>query len=143
MALKVWIVEVFSVEDNLMVPKYNRKVKLRAEYDPQGINLKLLEMDESNQLLEFPVDADTDCCKVGTTSYLFAIENDTILIKFSNRDEARYFTIAITKIKSGKDASIFSVRTEDSSAAQYFQFYGYLSQQQNMLQVNVKLFQQL
>ncbi|CAH1112663.1 unnamed protein product [Psylliodes chrysocephalus] len=140
MALKVWIVEVFSVEDNLMVPKYNRKVKLRAEYDPQGINLKLLEMDESNQLLEFPVDADTDCCKVGTTSYLFAIENDTILIKFSNRDEARYFTIAITKIKSGKDASIFSVRTEDSSAAQYFQFYGYLSQQQNMLQDFVRTY---
>ena len=28
----------------------------------------------------------------------------------------------------------FSERTEDSSASQYFQFYGYLSQQQNMMQ---------
>ena len=27
-----------------------------------------------------------------------------------------------------------SERTEDSSASQYFQFYGYLSQQQNMMQ---------
>jgi len=30
--------------------------------------------------------------------------------------------------------SVFSNRTEESSADQYFQFYGYLSQQQNMMQ---------
>lgn len=30
--------------------------------------------------------------------------------------------------------SVFILRTEDSSANQYFQFYGYLSQQQNMMQ---------
>lgn len=30
--------------------------------------------------------------------------------------------------------SVFLQRTEDSSASQYFQFYGYLSQQQNMMQ---------
>jgi hypothetical protein len=33
--------------------------------------------------------------------------------------------------------SIFKARTEDSSATQYFQFYGYLSQQQNMMQVTI------
>ena len=32
--------------------------------------------------------------------------------------------------------SVFSMRTDESSAKQYFQFYGYLSQQQNMLQVS-------
>ena len=30
---------------------------------------------------------------------------------------------------------MFSLRTEEASAKQYFQFYGYLSQQQNMMQV--------
>ena len=30
--------------------------------------------------------------------------------------------------------SIFKKRTEKTSAEQYFQFYGYLSQQQNMMQ---------
>lgn len=34
--------------------------------------------------------------------------------------------------------SIFNDRTEKSSAAQYFQFYGYLSQQQNMMQDYVR-----
>lgn len=46
----------------------------------------------------------------------------------------------MTKIKSGKGASVFSVRTDDSSAMQYFQFYGYLSQQQNMLQDFVRTY---
>lgn len=54
--------------------------------------------------------------------------------------ECRSFTIAITKVKSGRGASVFSVRTEDSSAMQYFQFYGYLSQQQNMLQDFVRTY---
>ena len=33
-----------------------------------------------------------------------------------------------------KDDNVFDARTEQSSAVQYFQFYGYLSQQQNMMQ---------
>jgi hypothetical protein len=36
-----------------------------------------------------------------------------------------------------KSSSIFNLRTEEASAKQYFQFYGYLSQQQNMMQVTV------
>ncbi|XP_023015616.1 arginine methyltransferase 4 isoform X1 [Leptinotarsa decemlineata] len=141
MALKMWIVDVFNVdEDNQTLPKYNRKVKLRADYDPQGISIRILDIDECNQLLEFPVDSSTECCRVGSSSYIFTIDNDTLLVKFSNKDEARQFTVAITKVKSGKDASVFSVRTEDSSATQYFQFYGYLSQQQNMLQDFVRTY---
>lgn len=65
--------------------------------------------------------------------------------KFDHNDkialsDAQNFTIAITKVKSGKGASVFSVRTEDSSASQYFQFYGYLSQQQNMLQDYIRTY---
>ena len=37
-------------------------------------------------------------------------------------------------LRSGNQVSVFRDRTEESSAAQYFQFYGYLSQQQNMMQ---------
>ena len=36
--------------------------------------------------------------------------------------------------RSGNKVSVFRDRTEEASAAQYFQFYGYLSQQQNMMQ---------
>ena len=37
--------------------------------------------------------------------------------------------------KKLRKQSMFSLRTEEASAKQYFQFYGYLSQQQNMMQV--------
>ena len=35
---------------------------------------------------------------------------------------------------------MFSLRTEEASAKQYFQFYGFLSQQQNMMQVHVHVY---
>ncbi|XP_050308720.1 histone-arginine methyltransferase CARMER [Anthonomus grandis grandis] len=141
MAPKIWEVTVFLVkEENFTIPKYNRKVKLRAEYDPQGISIRILEPDETTELLEFPVDSTTECSKVGFKSYLFSIDNESLLVKFNTKEEARDFTLLVTKVKSGRDASVFSVRTEDSSATQYFQFYGYLSQQQNMLQDFVRTY---
>lgn len=54
--------------------------------------------------------------------------------------DMRKITLAIAVVKSGRGASVFSVRTDDSSATQYFQFYGYLSQQQNMLQDFVRTY---
>ena len=53
--------------------------------------------------------------------------------------DATKFHKILGAIKSGRNiddeaASIFDERTEESSALQYFQFYGYLSQQQNMMQ---------
>ena len=47
---------------------------------------------------------------------------------------AAYDNIIYYANRSGSAVSIFKARTEDSSASQYFQFYGYLSQQQNMMQ---------
>jgi len=62
-----------------------------------------------------------------------------LLSKFNNLNlpfivDALKFHKALGKLQLGKDLSVFTERTEDSSASQYFQFYGYLSQQQNMMQ---------
>lgn len=44
MAFKTWEVEVFNVTEEIVCnPKYNKKVKLRADYDPQGISIKLID----------------------------------------------------------------------------------------------------
>lgn len=40
----------------------------------------------------------------------------------------------IGQVQGADEKSVFDDRTEESSASQYFQFYGYLSQQQNMMQ---------
>ncbi|XP_045481625.1 histone-arginine methyltransferase CARMER isoform X2 [Harmonia axyridis] len=139
MALKSWIIEVFVInEDHQAIPKYNKKLRLTAEYDPQGVNIKLY--DDQMEIAEFSVCTNTECCRFGNCSYLFSFDNESLLFKFRNPEDARSFTLAMTKAKSGKGASVFSVRTEDSSATQYFQFYGYLSQQQNMLQDFVRTY---
>lgn len=52
---------------------------------------------------------------------------------FSFAESLKFHNI-VSKVLVGKDLSVFTERTEDSSATQYFQFYGYLSQQQNMMQ---------
>lgn len=61
-------------------------------------------------------------------------------LKFSKKNffndilGSKLFHSNIIKVKEGQNSSVFTDRTDESSASQYFQFYGYLSQQQNMLQ---------
>lgn len=52
--------------------------------------------------------------------------------------DAQKLRTIIEEIKQINPKSVFSQRTEESSASQYFQFYGYLSQQQNMMQDYVR-----
>ncbi|XP_044877957.1 histone-arginine methyltransferase CARM1-like isoform X3 [Mauremys mutica] len=50
-------------------------------------------------------------------------------------DEYSTFSNALKRCRNQKkEHSVFNQRTEEASAAQYFQFYGCLSQQQNMMQ---------
>jgi glutathione synthase/RimK-type ligase-like ATP-grasp enzyme len=58
------------------------------------------------------------------------------LIKFPSikiPDDKKFDKI-VRDLNGSSNNSVFLQRTEDSSASQYFQFYGYLSQQQNMMQ---------
>ncbi|GJQ67093.1 CARM1 [Trypoxylus dichotomus] len=133
MAPKCWDVDVYNINnDGVLKQKFNKRVQLKIDYDPQGLSLKIVSGKEI--CLEFPVHPSTECCRIANRAYIFTVDNESFFIKFLREEDTRNFTISIAKIKSGKGASVFSVRTEDSSAMQYFQFYGYLSQQQNMLQ---------
>lgn len=52
MAHRIWDVEVFNVsEDIVSTPKYNKRVKIRADYDPQGISVKILGGMYGNRVL--------------------------------------------------------------------------------------------
>nr|CAD7459332.1 unnamed protein product [Timema tahoe] len=70
--------------------------------------------------------------------YVFTIDSETLFFRFMNESDAKNFHVEVAKMKSGEGKSSFTERTDDSSAMQYFQFYGYLSQQQNMLQDYVR-----
>ncbi|XP_031780999.1 histone-arginine methyltransferase CARMER isoform X3 [Nasonia vitripennis] len=76
-----------------------------------------------------PVVKDTVILKMNYDPHGFSIKVETDFQKFH---------IQILKLKKKKACSVFNDRTEESSAMQYFQFYGYLSQQQNMMQDYVR-----
>lgn len=65
--------------------------------------------------------------------HVITAADDIIIVKFSTKEEDKQFDEVLKKVQNIKN-SVFLMRTEDSSANQYFQFYGYLSQQQNMMQ---------
>uniref|UniRef100_A0A0N5ASE9 type I protein arginine methyltransferase n=1 Tax=Syphacia muris TaxID=451379 RepID=A0A0N5ASE9_9BILA len=77
-------------------------------------------------------------------------ENDSSVFQFENATDASAFSLAFnlctglkprnSKNAVGNDGNVseFDARTEQASASQYFQFYGYLAQQQNMMQDYVR-----
>ena len=83
---------------------------------------------------------------------VFCVDKCKLLTSWNFLKDSNNFSDSVVKIREDKSSSVFrwhrfwhrrekyfnqkyfSERTEDSSASQYFQFYGYLSQQQNMMQ---------
>ncbi|XP_068249662.1 histone-arginine methyltransferase CARMER isoform X2 [Palaemon carinicauda] len=119
-------------EDGTRTDKYGGLVTLKLVYDPHGLACKIKK--DNVEVLEIPVDGKTDCCRLGTKSYVFASSQEDLIFTFATDADARKFHSTIYKVRQGKEASVFSERTDDASAVQYFQFYSYLSQQQNMMQ---------
>ncbi|XP_018610507.2 histone-arginine methyltransferase CARM1 isoform X1 [Scleropages formosus] len=86
-------------------------------------------------VFKFSIGPETECCRVGTQSFLITLGCVSVLLCFRTRTEFNAFhTMLSTQSSLDKEQSAFDQRTDVSSARQYFQFYGCLSQQQNMLQ---------
>lgn len=124
----------------ILVPNFDFPVVVSVEYDPQGLSIKLKKAEAGRRIDvgEFPVHRLTECARLGKVSYIFTIDGESLCLKFQDSDDMNLFHSLINEVKVGRGSSVFSERTDDSSAVQYFQFYGYLSQQQNMLQDYVR-----
>ncbi|XP_067290264.1 histone-arginine methyltransferase CARM1 isoform X2 [Pseudorasbora parva] len=86
-------------------------------------------------VFKFSITRETECCRVASRSFLITLGCFSILIRFASQSEFQGFHRMLNSwIDLRRDQSVFQQRTDDSSALQYFQFYGCLSQQQNMLQ---------
>lgn len=83
---------------------------------------------------DFTVPPLTDTAQMGSLALVINVDDKGICIKFQNSADALLLRTALDDMKARLQHSVFSQRTEESSASQYFQFYGYLSQQQNMMQ---------
>lgn len=128
--------------EGTLVPRFSCPTNVVVDYDPQGLSVRMMrsgpEQDSAADLLEFPVHTQTECSRVGMRSYLFTMDGETLFLKFASDADCQNFHLLITRARAGQCSSAFTLRTEESSAAQYFQFYGYLSQQQNMMQDYVR-----
>jgi len=127
-------VQILNDTDATPSPKYPGYVGLKAEYDPEGMTVRFYDLTSGSSLQDFLVTKKVECARVGGRAIVFHLEGETIMLCFDDATQARKFTSMIAQIRNEKPISVFKQRTEDSSATQYFQFYGYLSQQQNMMQ---------
>ncbi|KAK7938595.1 hypothetical protein WMY93_001921 [Mugilogobius chulae] len=76
---------------------------------------------------------------VGKQSFIITLGCNSVLLQFSSPADFQSFYNVLKNCRGHlNERSVFSERTEESSAVQYFQFYGYLSQQQNMMQDYVR-----
>lgn len=127
--------KVFLVTEDGSSPKlkYPNTVKIKAEYDPEGMTVQLCDSTDVS-LQSFLVTKKVESARVGGRGIVFHLEGETLMITLPDNSEARKFTTMVAQIRNNTAVSVFNQRTEESSATQYFQFYGYLSQQQNMMQ---------
>ncbi|XP_017966774.1 histone-arginine methyltransferase CARMER isoform X2 [Drosophila navojoa] len=119
--------------------KYKSSCTLSCSYDSQGVLLRImLDNDQGHVLKEYMISADTDAAQLGRRCYAISLESDNLVLRFVSDKDQQLFRKVVENVKHLRPKSVFSQRTEESSASQYFQFYGYLSQQQNMMQDYVR-----
>lgn len=71
---------------------------------------------------------------MGAMGQVISLGDENLCFLFGSESDIKSFRSLIDAVKGRRSLSVFSKRTEEASANQYFQFYGYLSQQQNMMQ---------
>ncbi|XP_047906933.1 histone-arginine methyltransferase CARM1 isoform X1 [Anser cygnoides] len=109
---------------------------LQLEVQPGEEDAQLTVTDADGIcVLKCLVNRNTEYCRVGKDSLLITLGCKSVLLRFKSQVEYNILS-NVLKIRwnQKKDTSAFSQRTDEASAAQYFQFYGSLSQQQNMMQ---------
>ncbi|KFV50263.1 Histone-arginine methyltransferase CARM1, partial [Tyto alba] len=84
--------------------------------------------------LKFFVNGDAEYCHVGRQSVLIMLGYNSALLQFKSQSEYNILLNILKRYPSQKEKSMLSQQTEEAYAAQYFQSYGYLSLQQNMMQ---------
>ncbi|XP_063787494.1 histone-arginine methyltransferase CARM1 isoform X3 [Pseudophryne corroboree] len=130
-------VRLLSIGDaNGEIQRHAEQRELRLE--TRGGDIALYNA-ENVCVFKCTISADTECSRVGKQSFIVTLGCNSVLVQFATpSDFCSFYNIIKNCRCSSLDKSVFSERTEESSAVQYFQFYGYLSQQQNMMQDYVR-----
>jgi len=80
---------------------------------------------------------ESECFAFAKNYYMMNVDlpdETVVMIQFRDHTDRERFSRLVLDFKKQHQQSTFNQRTDIASASQYFQFYGYLSQQQNMMQ---------
>ncbi|XP_023813648.1 histone-arginine methyltransferase CARM1 isoform X2 [Oryzias latipes] len=130
----------------LSIGDANGDIQRHSEQQPLRLELKsspeaaLINLsNEEASVFKCSISRDTECSRVGKQSFIITLGCNSVLLQFSSPADFQSFYNLLKNCRGHPgEQSVFSERTEESSAVQYFQFYGYLSQQQNMMQDYVR-----
>uniref|UniRef100_A0A8C9VNF9 Histone-arginine methyltransferase CARM1 n=1 Tax=Scleropages formosus TaxID=113540 RepID=A0A8C9VNF9_SCLFO len=140
-------VSLFSGVRLLSIGDANGDIQRHSEQQPLRLEVKttqdaaLLSLSTAEETCVFKcsVTRETECSRVAKQSFIITLGCNSVLLQFSSpTDFSSFYNILKNCRGHNLERSAFSERTEESSAVQYFQFYGYLSQQQNMMQDYVR-----
>ncbi|KAM4635372.1 histone-arginine methyltransferase CARM1 isoform 2-T2 [Polymixia lowei] len=134
-------VRLLSIGDaNGDIQRHSEQQPLRLEVKTtQDAALINLSNGEDTCVFKCSVSRETECSRVGKQSFIITLGCNSVLLQFSSpADFSSFYNVLKNCRGHSSERSVFSERTEESSAVQYFQFYGYLSQQQNMMQDYVR-----
>uniref|UniRef100_A0AAY4A0Z6 Histone-arginine methyltransferase CARM1 n=1 Tax=Denticeps clupeoides TaxID=299321 RepID=A0AAY4A0Z6_9TELE len=142
MAVSVFTgVRLLSIGDaNGEIQRHSEQQALRLEVksspDAAVINLS---NNEDTSVFKCSLSHETECSRVGKQSFIVTLGCNSVLLQFPTQaDFCSFYNVVKSCTGQNSAPSVFSERTEEASAVQYFQFYGYLSQQQNMMQDYVR-----
>ncbi|ELK17830.1 Histone-arginine methyltransferase CARM1 [Pteropus alecto] len=144
LALSLSLSGVFLIAGMIAIAMLIRKVKVKQlqkkrERASCWAQIDFTTTDEDVCVFKCSVSRETECSRVGKQSFIITLGCNSVLIQFATpNDFCSFYNILKTCRGHTLERSVFSERTEESSAVQYFQFYGYLSQQQNMMQDYVR-----
>ncbi|KAJ7989643.1 hypothetical protein DPEC_G00306660 [Dallia pectoralis] len=140
-------VSVFPGVRLLSIGDANGEIQRHSEQQPLRLEVKatqdaaLINLSNAEETCVFKcsVSRETECSRVGKQSFIITLGCNSVLLQFSSpADFSSFYNLLKNCRGHSGERSVFSDRTEESSAVQYFQFYGYLSQQQNMMQDYVR-----
>ncbi|XP_026722628.1 histone-arginine methyltransferase CARM1 isoform X2 [Athene cunicularia] len=119
----------------LQLARPSRKA-LQLEVQPGEEDMDMTVTDTDGLcVFKSMVNRDTEYCHVGKQSVLITLGYNSALLQFKSEVECNTFSDALKRCCSQKkENSVFNEQTDEASAAQYFQFYSCLSQQQNIMQ---------
>lgn len=125
-------------EDGKNQAKMPHPLHIQLLDEQENLLIRFRESDLSSPIVALSIELyrESETARFGEKSYVIRDETSgsTTLLAFERESDVITFADIIKKFKQGNKDSVFAQRTDDSSASQYFQFYGYLSQQQNMMQ---------